>query len=441
MSTRATFLTGATALVVIATGAGVGSFAVAADAPAPQKMTALGDWLRMLPDGTVEMYTDKVEVGMGVPTGFAQFVADELDVPFDRVRPMLGDTSETVSAGGVGGSFSTFAGNFADSQCGGRNAQHPRQRSGAAPRRTGLAAHRPRRRDPSCRRSRRNRCATPTSSARSRPIRNFRKPAMASPPASPCRPNRKTGPTTSIAGSPMPRKDAAPKAFGNYPYVVNVKPPGMVHGRFVYPPSIGATLVERRRIVDPRHRRLRARFASAASSASWRRTSGMRFAPSARSKRRGAPQQRTLPKQDALPDYMWSAALDQAERRRRAATSTRPSAAHRCKRRTSGPSNRTPTWARDARSSTSAATASRCGRERRRRTRCAKACRSCSRFRSSKCGSSGRPTPARTGAAVWKNPARRRRFSRAPSTGRCACNRCAPTTRNGATRHRRWPGA
>ena len=112
MSTRATFLTGTTALVVIAAGAGVHSFAVAADAPAPQKMTALGDWLRMLPDGTVEMYTDKVEVGMGVPTGFAQFVADELDVPFDHVRPMLGDTSETVNAGGVGGSFSTFAGNF-----------------------------------------------------------------------------------------------------------------------------------------------------------------------------------------------------------------------------------------------------------------------------------------------------------------------------------------
>src|ERR1019366_3245234 len=46
-----------------------------------------------------------------------------------------------------------------------------------------------------------------------------------------------------IAGSPFPRKDAKDKAFGLYPYVVNVRPAGMLHGRFVYPPTIGATLV------------------------------------------------------------------------------------------------------------------------------------------------------------------------------------------------------
>ena len=107
-STRAGFLAGATALVVVA-GAAPRGFAVAAAAPAPAQ-TSLGAWLRMLPDGTVEMYTDKVEVGMGVPTGFAQFVADELDIPVSHVRPMLGDTSETVAAGGVGGSFSTYQG-------------------------------------------------------------------------------------------------------------------------------------------------------------------------------------------------------------------------------------------------------------------------------------------------------------------------------------------
>ena len=112
-STRATFLGGTTALVVVAAGSGVHSFACAADAPPPTPMTALGDWLRMLPDGTVELHTDKVEMGMGTPTGFAQFVADDLDVPFDHVALVLGDTNETVSAGGVGGSFSTFMGNFA----------------------------------------------------------------------------------------------------------------------------------------------------------------------------------------------------------------------------------------------------------------------------------------------------------------------------------------
>ncbi len=182
-----------------------GSFAVAADAPAPKKMTALGDWLRMLPDGTVEMYTDKVEVGMGVPTGFAQFVADELDVPFDHVRPMLGDTSETVSAGGVGGSFSTFAGNFAI-----RNAA-AEMRSilvTAAAQRLGvptsqLSVHNgvitvtaiPR-----------SRCATATCSARSRPIRSFRKPVMPFSPASRCRRSPKRGKTTKSRAHRCPAK-------------------------------------------------------------------------------------------------------------------------------------------------------------------------------------------------------------------------------------------
>ncbi len=109
MSTRASFLAGATALVVVTGGGGVRGFAVAADAPAPSRTTALGDWLRMLPDGTVEMYTDKVEVGMGVPTGFAQFVADELDVPFERVHPVLGDTNDTVSAGASAEATPRFA--------------------------------------------------------------------------------------------------------------------------------------------------------------------------------------------------------------------------------------------------------------------------------------------------------------------------------------------
>ena len=47
-----------------------------------------------------------------------------------------------------------------------------------------------------------------------------------------------------VAGSSVPRRDAAPKAYGTYPYVVNIKPQGIVHGRFAYPPSVGATLAD-----------------------------------------------------------------------------------------------------------------------------------------------------------------------------------------------------
>jgi nicotinate dehydrogenase subunit B len=304
MSTRATFLTGSTALVVIAAGAGVHSFAVAADAPAPQKMTALGDWLRMLPDGTVEMYTDKVEVGMGVPTGFAQFVADELDVPFDHVRPMLGDTSETVNAGGVGGSFSTFAGNFAI-----RNAA-AEMRSilvNAAAARLGVPAAQLYVLDGVIQVP-----GEPSKSLRYSDVLGVLTPDPTFPqtgdafftslkvPATP-----KAWADYKIAGQPLPRKDAAGKAFGFYPYVVNVRPPGMVHGRFVYPPAIGATLVtvddsSIHGIGDARAIRV-GNFVGVVATHEW---DAIRAVRALKTTWTGA--STTLPKQDALPDYMWT---------------------------------------------------------------------------------------------------------------------------------------
>jgi nicotinate dehydrogenase subunit B len=304
MSTRVTFLTGTTALVVIAAGAGVGSFAVAADAPAPQKMTSLGDWLRMLPDGTVEMYTDKVEVGMGVPTGFAQFVADELDVPFDHVRPMLGDTSETVSAGGVGGSFSTFAGNFAI-----RNAA-AEMRSilvNAAAARLGVPVSQLSVRDGVIQVA-----GDPSKSLRYSDVLGVLTPDPTFPQTGdafftsltvPAKP--KAWQDYKIAGSPLPRKDAAPKAFGRYPYVVNVRPPGMVHGRFVYPPSIGATLVSVddstiRGIGDARAVRV-GNFVGVVATHEW---DAIRAVHALKTTWTGA--STTLPKQNTLPDYMWS---------------------------------------------------------------------------------------------------------------------------------------
>jgi CO/xanthine dehydrogenase Mo-binding subunit len=242
MSSRAQFLASTTALVVVAAGGGVHSFACAADAPVPAKMTTLGDWLRMLPDGTVEMFTDKVEVGMGVPTGFAQFVADELDVPFERVKPMLGDTLSTVAAGGVGGSFSTYRGNFAI-----RNAAAEMRAIllNAAAQKLGVSA---------TLLSVKNGVISVAGDATKTLRYTDVLAALAPDPAFPQTGDGFTVDITvpakpkdwsdyRIAGSAFPRKDAADKAFGRYPYVVNVKPAGMLHGRFVYPPGIGATLV------------------------------------------------------------------------------------------------------------------------------------------------------------------------------------------------------
>jgi len=47
-----------------------------------------------------------------------------------------------------------------------------------------------------------------------------------------------------VLGQPVPRLDMAAMATGQFAYVHNVRVPGMVHGRVVRPPAVGATLMD-----------------------------------------------------------------------------------------------------------------------------------------------------------------------------------------------------
>ena len=76
-------------------------------APSPAKLES---WLHVLPDGSVQVFTGKLEIGMGVDTAFTQIVAEELDVHPSRVKFVLGDTATTTDQGGVGGSTSVSLG-------------------------------------------------------------------------------------------------------------------------------------------------------------------------------------------------------------------------------------------------------------------------------------------------------------------------------------------
>lgn len=70
------------------------------DTTAPQ----LDDWLAIAPDGTITVFSGKVELGTGVRTALAQIVADELDVPLDCIRMVMGDTGQTPNEGYTAGS-------------------------------------------------------------------------------------------------------------------------------------------------------------------------------------------------------------------------------------------------------------------------------------------------------------------------------------------------
>ncbi len=61
--------------------------------------TVLDSWLAISKDGTVTVFTGKVELGTGVVTALAQIVAEELDVAFKKVYMDSGDTDRAVDQG------------------------------------------------------------------------------------------------------------------------------------------------------------------------------------------------------------------------------------------------------------------------------------------------------------------------------------------------------
>jgi nicotinate dehydrogenase subunit B len=61
--------------------------------------TVLDSWMAISKDGTVTVFTGKVELGTGVVTALAQIVAEELDVAFSKVYMESGDTDKAVDQG------------------------------------------------------------------------------------------------------------------------------------------------------------------------------------------------------------------------------------------------------------------------------------------------------------------------------------------------------
>src|SRR5690348_4191990 len=94
---RRELLKGTGALVVSFSLFGPAARALAQAAAGEEPEAAsLDSWLAIAQDGTVTVFTSKVELGTGTETALAQIVAEELDVPFSRIHMEAGDTSKTV---------------------------------------------------------------------------------------------------------------------------------------------------------------------------------------------------------------------------------------------------------------------------------------------------------------------------------------------------------
>ena len=100
-----------------ASGALVVGFALAPVAPAlAQQATrgafplrdvtddAVDSFLAIAPDGQVTLYSGRVDLGTGLRAAYRQIVAEELDVPYERIVMIDGDTALTPDQGGTGGS-------------------------------------------------------------------------------------------------------------------------------------------------------------------------------------------------------------------------------------------------------------------------------------------------------------------------------------------------
>jgi len=235
---RRHFLKGSGALIVGFSLAGVaGTLGLAPDAALaqapPDRRTQLDSWIAIAADGTVVAYAGKCELGQGLFTAQTQLVAEELSVPLARVRLIQCDTGITPDQGTTSGAGSHPANfNRAGLALAAATARHTLLDLAAA--RLGV---------PVAQLSARDGAILVTADASRRVTygeliggRTFQVPLNIDA-------RRKHPGEWTILGKPVPRLDIPALVTGQAEFVQNVRVPGMLHGRPVRPPAVGATLV------------------------------------------------------------------------------------------------------------------------------------------------------------------------------------------------------
>ena len=113
---RREFLAGAGALTVSVLLPGLSKPAGAAGAQASRlglKPDQLSSYISINQDGSVVGWTGKVDMSQGTEIGWIKMIAEELDVMPERVSMVQGNTEETVDQGGASGSTGIWFGGIA----------------------------------------------------------------------------------------------------------------------------------------------------------------------------------------------------------------------------------------------------------------------------------------------------------------------------------------
>ncbi len=192
--------------------------------------TKLDSWIAVTADGTVKAYTGKCDFGQGMFTAQTQLVAEELCVSLRRVKLIQCDTSVSPDQGTTSGSQSTPT-NFNSQNLGQAAATAREALLNMAAKKFGVAAD-----DLTVTEG----LITEKGGRRatySELIGNKRFHIALSTTA-----KRRSPEQWAVLGKPVPSLDRAALMTGHFEFVHNVRVPGMLHGRVVRPPEVGATV-------------------------------------------------------------------------------------------------------------------------------------------------------------------------------------------------------
>ena len=232
---RRAFLKSSGALVVSFSAASVFESFASAQGPFdthsshidPEK---LDSWLAVGADGTVTAYTGKCDFGQGMLTVQTQLVAEELCVPLHRVRLIQCDTSVTPDEGTTSGSQSTPV-NFNIRGLAQAAATARQALLQMASRRLRLPASQLVANDGVI--SGQGKRVTYAQLVGGRHFNLTLNPAAP----------RRSPRQWKVLGTPVPSIDIRALATGRFEFVHNIRLPGMLHGRVVRPPAVGAALI------------------------------------------------------------------------------------------------------------------------------------------------------------------------------------------------------
>jgi nicotinate dehydrogenase subunit B len=232
MTSRRDFLKTGGALVIGFTLSSEFSFSQTAPARLPGSLNGnrmLNAWLRIDPDGSVTIFSGKIELGQGIGTALTQIAADELDIDLKRINIIHGDTALTPNEGQTAGSQSVqdsgTAVRFACAEARGILFSAAAAKLGASP--ADLRVSDGTITGPGS--------ATATYWDLAGEI-DLKKEVTGK--AIP-----KSSAEHKWVGKSIPRRDIPKKFTGGAAYVQDVRLPRMVFGRVVRPPSPAATLV------------------------------------------------------------------------------------------------------------------------------------------------------------------------------------------------------